>query len=111
MTPAGDRVLRVLLVVWIAVSLWIVFCEFAAAQGLPPNCGPRAQVTTAMTGIGQRLQMAGLHTRAGELFEIWANPDTGAWSALATMAIAVTCIVAGGESFALAPAAPADVPG
>lgn len=43
------------------------------------------------------------HDGGGNLIEQWANPETGTWTATLTTQGGISCIVAAGENWRLAP--------
>ena len=74
-----------------------------AAFSLPafaqPQCASREQVVTILTEKFQEApQMRGM-TESGSMIEIWANPETGSWTAVVSHPDGRSCIAADGGAF------------
>ena len=62
-------------------------------------CGPRHQLTDALTQkYGETKQAVGL-SNAQQAFEVWISNRTGSWTMLMTNANGISCIVASGKSW------------
>ena len=88
----------IVIVVALVVLIFIAILG-SAAQAQSQRCAPRDIVVAALAEkFGETRQMAGLDAR-GRITEIWANLETGTWSATETHANGLTCLVASGEDF------------
>jgi len=88
--------------IYIAVS--ILLTTPAAAQA--PTCGERAAITARLAAVfGESQQAAGI-VGPIQVLEIWANIETGSWTALTSDHVGRSCLVATGEGWSLAPAPP-----
>lgn len=78
------------------LTILLAMASPAAAQMKQP-CAPHDALAEQMTGrYGERLAHSGL-TAGDNVLEIWANPDSGTWTALVLNAQNIACIVATGE--------------
>lgn len=94
------RFSKSLTVIAVALLVLIFIAILAgAAQAQSPRCAPRDIVVAALAEkFGETRQMAGLDAR-GRVTEMWANLETGTWSATETHTSGLTCLVASGEGF------------
>lgn len=69
-------------------------------QSVAPQleCGYRDAALALVERYGERLQSAGV-TGGGNLAEVYANPETGTWTWLATRPDGLTCILGAGEGW------------
>ena len=80
-----------------AALIWLFAANAVMAQG--QNCGPRDAVLTRLAeGYGETRQSVGL-VQGGAVMEIFANLDTGSWSAIVTRPGGISCFVASGQAF------------
>lgn len=103
-----DRLQR--MVVWIVALLCLLLAlawiATGAAEAQAANCAPRAVVLERLAErYGETRQGIGLGG-SGTVVEMFANPQTGTWTLLATNTAGVTCLVASGHAFELTPAKP-----
>lgn len=66
------------------------------------SCGQRDAIVAELQGKhGETLQMEALarSDRGAAVFEIWANVETGTWTATATGANGLTCIAGFGDNY------------
>lgn len=70
----------------------------ASAQGVP--CGPSQALTARLAGeYGEAVTGGGIDA-AGRLLRIFANAETGTWTAVVTSPEGLSCIVSSGENWA-----------
>jgi hypothetical protein len=73
----------------------------AAAQA--PNCAPTTLLyVDLLYGFGESRQTLGA-AADGYVVETWANLASGTWTIIATSPDGVSCMVASGEAFTIAP--------
>lgn len=75
------------------------FLIAAPAFGQGQNCGPTLQVYEVLKEKHGESRHASGFSRDGMLIEMWANLDTGGWTALVTHPEGMSCVVASGEHF------------
>lgn len=79
----------------VLILLALIFPRPSSAQA---NCGPRDVLLERLAGqYGEERQSVGLARNL--MFEIFANPDTGSWTIVATRAGGSSCVMAAGQSF------------
>lgn len=80
----------------------------AAAQSAPAaRCGDRARIVALLSGTwGETRRAAGL-AAGGVVVEVYASAETGSWTIAATLPDGRMCLIAAGEGYEEAPAAPA----
>jgi hypothetical protein len=79
------------------VLLIAAACAPAHAQN--PNCAPYEMIVQGLSErYGERRVMSGLNPD-GTLVQMFANPETGTWTALIVQPIGTACMVASGEQF------------
>jgi len=77
----------------------------AAGDGGRPVCGERERILRQLAEeFGETRRSRGL-ARGGGVVEIFANARSGSWTIVVTGADGVTCLLAAGEGFEIAPAA------
>lgn len=77
--------------------LALAFATPAAAQ----TCAPYDAVSAALaSSYGETLQTRAL-ARSGYMLEIWANTETGTWTALAIGPDMIACQIDDGDAFEL----------
>lgn len=82
--------------IMIAAVLAISIASPALSQS---NCALRVVVKKRLTETyGETRQSIGMAGR-GQIVEMWANLETGTWTATVTNTAGVTCLVASGKSF------------
>jgi hypothetical protein len=81
-----------------ASILALMICASPAFAQMP-QCGPRADVLAQLAGKwGEAPRAMGLIPSAG-VMEMFANAETGTWTATITSPDGKTCIVAAGADF------------
>jgi len=76
------------------------------ARAQAPTCGERAAITARLAAaFGESQQAAGI-VGPKQVLEVWANVDTGSWTALTSDHAGRSCLIASGEGWSLAPAPP-----
>lgn len=79
-----------------ALAVSIALPAFGQGQ---PSCYPRADVVSVLGGkYGESVQSRGIAAN-GSLIEMWANVDTGTWTAVVSTPGGPSCVVASGNSF------------
>ena len=70
-----------------------------AAQAQDNGCAPRTEIVAMLAErYGEQPQSVAIDA-TGRLIEMLANPDTGSWSALATVPGGQTCLILSGQGF------------
>ena len=89
---------------FLAVALFCILCTEAVAA----PCMKHDDFAGALKDrFGETAQVQAM-TADGRMMEIFANPETGTWSAILTKPDGEDCIAAGGDRFAsVKPGAPA----
>lgn len=82
----------------------VAAAALAASLAVPAwaqnNCIPRdAAVDTLANRCGESPVVGGLSER-GVFLEVWANEETGSWTAVITTPDGVSCLVDAGDDFA-----------
>jgi hypothetical protein len=81
----------------VVTALLLATCVPANAQN--SNCAPHAMFIEGLADrYGERRVMAGLNGD-GTVVEIFANDQTGTWTALIVQPTGIACMVASGEQF------------
>lgn len=70
------------------------------AFGQQSNCGPREAVLQVLARYGETRQSIGL-AGSGSVVEMWANLETGTWTAVVTGTDGTSCIAVDGQGFEL----------
>lgn len=78
-------------------------CVFAMLLSLPASaqtvsCADRDSVVARLTGLGEAQSGLGLSTK-GQVFEIWASPDTGTWTIVLSHSTGLSCIMSYGSGW------------
>lgn len=85
------------------LAIAAIACLPAGAFAGDMPCGPRDAVTAHLQDVyGESVVMRGLDG-GGRMLEIWANPETGTWTATLVLPQGLTCIVSSGEALDLPP--------
>lgn len=67
--------------------------------GLATHCGPRDQIVEKLSNqYGEKLLAGDLNTKDA-LFEVYASPETGTWTATVSNAHGIMCIISSGSGF------------
>jgi len=75
----------------------LLWAQAAMAQGA--NCAPHADAINFLaTNFGETRQSIGI-VNDGSVLEIYANTESGSWTAVMTQPSGISCFVAGGEAF------------
>ncbi len=84
-----------------ALSLGFAGLILATQAGwAAPQCGPRDQVLAALSETySETRQSIGLATGGQQVFEVFANPETGSWTITVTQAQGITCLLSAGDQF------------
>jgi hypothetical protein len=81
----------------IAAALATIIATGASAQN--QNCGPAVDLLQRLQGeYGEYATMRGL-MESGDLLFIFANPETGSWSAVTASPTGIACLRAFGEAY------------
>lgn len=82
----------------LATCAVMALAQPAAAQS--NNCGPRANVLQVLNGkYGESLRSRGISSRGDAMVEMYANLDSGTWTALVSYPDGRACIVGSGASW------------
>ena len=80
----------------LAAVLGLAMCSPVAAQ---PNCADRDQMVTKLSEkFGETQQSYGL-TPNNNIIEMFANQESGTWTALLTTSTGKSCMMASGTAF------------
>lgn len=89
-----------------AASLGFGILCLAATEAFaqsPGNCGPRERVVQMLAEkYKESRQSMGLAT-GGRVMEVFASTETGTWTITVTLPTGMTCLLASGQSFEIAP--------
>jgi hypothetical protein len=94
---ASGKAKRMFRIPLVAAALAVFCCGGAQAQQM--QCGPLTNLRAALAErFKEQPVSAGLQSD-GRLFEVFASPDTGTWTAVTTSPAGIACIVATGKSW------------
>jgi len=80
---------------FLALTAALLAPSFAMAQA---NCAPRAFAEERLRNtFGEVIQSRGI--LRGAILEMWANTETGTWTAVVTTPDGRSCVVAAGQDF------------
>jgi len=90
-----------------AITALIMTATPALAQS---NCGPKEIIETKLSEkYGETPVFEGFNKAKKVIVTLWVNKETGSWSATATYATGISCLVDGGNyGFMLSPPIPGD---
>lgn len=89
--------MRHILIYFVVFLVGAIFASAVHAQ--QAQCAPTAQVLDALVNKYGEQQITHGATPSGAIIQVWANAETGTWSAIVHRPDGVSCLVASGDSF------------
>lgn len=84
----------------LALILAAALLAAPAVAEAPATCFPLAVVSSALAkGHGERPSAGGVLSGGKGTLLVWANPDTGTWTAAVVTTTGVACVIGSGEGW------------